>query len=328
MPWEYWSLGLSKERRSRASPNSPKRRSTSPSSTGQPSPTMPGSTWQPSAPSDSTKRRSPERPSLTGRPSPAKPDSAGCPARFHAINRPSGLLAGGVYEPIALHLRGPDRPVAHRDSLAARAPRARNRVTTRHDRADLASAVLGEVLLDLLCRAVEARLHRAIEQPTSTTRTPSDALSRPTHPDPAVGGEGLGDRTGQLGPADRSRLGRSGRRRSSAPPRFSSAGSHSGRFRSEAAFAAFAGAAPIPASSGITHRHRLNRGGDRQLNRALHTITLIRMRVDPATRAYIAKRAARGKTSRDAPRCIKRALAPRVSFGLQRLGYAGRTRSP
>ncbi|WP_414641890.1 transposase [Amycolatopsis sp.] len=68
-------------------------------------------------------------------------------------------------------------------------------------------------------------------------------------------------------------------------------------------------AAPIPASSGMTHRHRLNRGGDRQLNRALHTITLIRMRVDPSTKAYIAKRAAEGKTSRDARRCIKRALA-------------------
>jgi transposase len=72
--------------------------------------------------------------------------------------------------------------------------------------------------------------------------------------------------------------------------------SHPGRFRSEAAFAAFAGAAPIPASSGMTHRHRLNRGGDRQLNRALHTITLIRMRVDPATKAYIAKRTAEGKS--------------------------------
>ncbi|MBN9743333.1 IS110 family transposase [Amycolatopsis sp. A1MSW2902] len=94
--------------------------------------------------------------------------------------------------------------------------------------------------------------------------------------------------------------------------------SHSGRFRSEAAFAAFAGAAPIPASSGMTHRHRLNRGGDRQLNRALHTITMIRMRVDPATKAYIAKRAAEGKTSRDAQRCIKRALARTIFKLLER----------
>jgi transposase len=94
--------------------------------------------------------------------------------------------------------------------------------------------------------------------------------------------------------------------------------SHSGRFRSEAAFAAFAGAAPIPASSGMAHRHRLNRGGDRQLNRALYTITLIRMRVDPATRAYIAKRGAEGKTSRDAQRCIKRALARTIFKLLER----------
>lgn len=94
--------------------------------------------------------------------------------------------------------------------------------------------------------------------------------------------------------------------------------SHPGRFRSEAAFAAFAGAAPIPASSGMTHQHRLNRGGDRQLNRALHTITLIRMRVDPATRAYIAKRTAQGKTARDAQRCIKRALARTIFKLLER----------
>jgi transposase len=93
--------------------------------------------------------------------------------------------------------------------------------------------------------------------------------------------------------------------------------SHPDRFRSEAVFAAFAGAAPIPASSGMIHRHRLNRGGDRQLNRALHTITLIRMRVDPATRAYIAKRAAEGKTSRDAQRCIN-ALSPARSSNSSR----------
>lgn len=60
--------------------------------------------------------------------------------------------------------------------------------------------------------------------------------------------------------------------------------SHPGQFRSEAAFAMFSGAAPIPASSGRTTRHRLNRSGDRQLNRALHTIVLTRARIDPATR--------------------------------------------
>lgn len=84
--------------------------------------------------------------------------------------------------------------------------------------------------------------------------------------------------------------------------------SHPGRFRSEAAFASFAGVSPIAASSGLTNRHRLNRSGDRQLNRALHTISLIRMRLDPTTKAYVARRVAEGKTSRDAQRCLKRAI--------------------
>jgi transposase len=64
--------------------------------------------------------------------------------------------------------------------------------------------------------------------------------------------------------------------------------SHRGRVRSEAAFARLAGVAPVPASSGQTGRHRLSRGGDRQLNRALHTIVLHRRQHDPATRDYIA----------------------------------------
>ncbi len=82
--------------------------------------------------------------------------------------------------------------------------------------------------------------------------------------------------------------------------------SHPGRFRGEAAFASLSGAAPIPASSGQTVRHRLNRGGDRQLNRALHTIVLCRMRDDAPTRAYVARRSAEGKTNREIRRCLKR----------------------
>jgi transposase len=74
--------------------------------------------------------------------------------------------------------------------------------------------------------------------------------------------------------------------------------SHAGRLRSDAAFAALAGANPIPASSGQVTRHRLNRGGDRQLNRALHTIVVARLRDDPATRAYAARRTAQGKSIR------------------------------
>jgi len=85
--------------------------------------------------------------------------------------------------------------------------------------------------------------------------------------------------------------------------------SHHGRLRSEAAFARLAGVAPIPASSGQTNRHRLSRGGDRQLNRALHTVILHRRLHDPATKAYIARRVTEGKSRRDATRLLKRYLA-------------------
>jgi hypothetical protein len=85
--------------------------------------------------------------------------------------------------------------------------------------------------------------------------------------------------------------------------------SHSGRVRSDAAFAMLAGVAPIPASSGQTIRYRLNRCGDRQLNRALHTIVLSRLRYDPATRAYAQRRRAEGKTDREIKRCLKRYIA-------------------
>jgi transposase len=85
--------------------------------------------------------------------------------------------------------------------------------------------------------------------------------------------------------------------------------SQPGRLRSEAAFARLAGVAPIPASSGKVVRHRLDRGGDRRLNRALHTIVLGRRRTDPETQAYITRRVAQGKSEREAIRCLKRYLA-------------------
>jgi transposase len=85
--------------------------------------------------------------------------------------------------------------------------------------------------------------------------------------------------------------------------------SHHGRVSSEAAFARLAGVAPLPASSGLTTRHRLSRGGDRQLNRALHTVILHRRQHDQATKDYIARRVAEGKTTRDAVRLLKRHLA-------------------
>ncbi len=85
--------------------------------------------------------------------------------------------------------------------------------------------------------------------------------------------------------------------------------SHPGRCRTEAAFAALGGTSPVPASSGQTIRHRLNRGGDRALNRAIHAIALVRMRSCPRTRAYVARRTAEGKTPREIRRCLKRYIA-------------------
>ncbi|WP_406486909.1 transposase [Streptomyces sp. NBC_01563] len=81
---------------------------------------------------------------------------------------------------------------------------------------------------------------------------------------------------------------------------------------SEASFAHLCAASPVPASSGRTDRHRLNRGGDRQANCALHTIVLVRMRHDPRTRDYVARRTLEGLKTKDIFRCLKRFVAREV----------------
>ncbi|WP_420179916.1 IS110 family transposase [Paenarthrobacter sp. TA1.8] len=88
--------------------------------------------------------------------------------------------------------------------------------------------------------------------------------------------------------------------------------SHEGRVRNEAAFASLAGVNPIPASSGNTVRHRLNRGGDRSLNSALHMAAVTRMTHDSETRQYVEKRRAEGRTDKEIRRCIKRYMARRI----------------
>ena len=90
------------------------------------------------------------------------------------------------------------------------------------------------------------------------------------------------------------------------------AGDNPDRLHSEAAFAHLCGVAPIPASSGRTNRHRLNRGGDRAANTALHTIALSRLRWDHRTRAYLARRRQEGLTKPEAMRCLKRYIAREV----------------
>ncbi len=87
------------------------------------------------------------------------------------------------------------------------------------------------------------------------------------------------------------------------------AGDNPERLKSEASFANLCGAAPIPASSGKVVRYRLNPHGNREANRALHVVVLNRMRRDPRTQAYVARRIAEGKSKREAMRCLKRYVA-------------------
>ena len=88
-----------------------------------------------------------------------------------------------------------------------------------------------------------------------------------------------------------------------------------------------AGAAPVQASSGQVVRHRLNRGGDRQLNRALHTIVMLRQVHHGPTRAYTSRRIAQGKSQREIRRCLKRTVARQLYRLLERTAtnHAGRS---
>jgi transposase len=92
------------------------------------------------------------------------------------------------------------------------------------------------------------------------------------------------------------------------------AGDNLDRLRSEAAFAALCGVSPIPASSGRTHRHRLNRGGDRQANAAIYRVVLCRMRWDRRTQAYVQRRTEEGLSKKDIIRCLKRLIARELYY--------------
>ena len=104
------------------------------------------------------------------------------------------------------------------------------------------------------------------------------------------------------------------------------AGSNPGRLHSEAAFASLCGVSPIPASSGKTNRHRLNRGSDRQANAALHRIVPVRLRYDCRTKAYLDRRTRGGLSKSEIIRCLKRYVAREAFQGLQ--SYAGVAHTP
>jgi transposase len=92
------------------------------------------------------------------------------------------------------------------------------------------------------------------------------------------------------------------------------AGDNTDRMKSEAAFAMLCGVAPLPASSDMTQRHRLNRGGDRQANRALHLAVINSIRLDPKTQIYIEKKTSEGHSKLEAIRCLKRYLAREIYY--------------
>ncbi len=100
------------------------------------------------------------------------------------------------------------------------------------------------------------------------------------------------------------------------------AGDNVERVTSESAFAALCGVSPIPASSGKTNRHRLNRGGDRQANAALHRVVLVRLRHEERTKAYMQRRVQEGMSKREVMRCLKRYVAREVFSILRRLPAA------
>lgn len=90
------------------------------------------------------------------------------------------------------------------------------------------------------------------------------------------------------------------------------------RLRSETSFAMLCGVAPVPVSSGMTYRHRLNRGGDRQANSAIRIIAIGRLRTEGRTREYVAREMSEGHTKMEAIRCLKRYIARDVYYAIKR----------
>lgn len=170
----------------------------------------------------------------------------------------------------------------------------------------------GRSLDELIRRASRLRVPAAVDEPTAATRLAMRSLARRYQ---ALSAEiatldahlrRLVTRTApQL-------MGQQGIGVHSAGQFLITAGGNPARLRSDAAFGMLTGTSPVPASSGKTVRHRLNRGGDRQANRALHMVVLTRMAHDPRTRAYVARRTVEGKTTPEIMRCLKRYVAREV----------------
>lgn len=179
-------------------------------------------------------------------------------------------------------------PQALREKLASLPGPERVRVAARFRPGDLISPA--EAVKAAM--AIVARRHQALTAEIAQLDTALQALVHHAAPAGFLAKTGVGTR--------------------SAARLLVTAGDNPARLRTEASFAALCGASPVDASSGKQRRHRLNRGGDRQANSALWRIVFTRMAVDPRTKAYMARRTAEGKTTREIIRCLKRYVAREV----------------
>ena len=218
----------------------------------------------------------------------------------------------------AAHLDGPELDlrllVDHRERLVRRAGRDQQHAAMASARPLARPAVPGQ-------RAVSRQMGAADRAPARPGRAddarPDRARRAAPHPRAHPDDQGAGSRDRRPGrpdraaPADRARLrppdrGQARRRDRRRPP-----------LRPDAKLARAAGIAPIPVSSGNTSRHRLDRGGNRQINATIHRIAVTRLRCHPETKDYIARKRAEGKSTKDAIRCLKRHLTRRIWHLLQ-----------
>jgi transposase len=200
-------------------------------------------------------------------------------ARTAAINQLKGLL---VTAPASLREALEGRSTA---ALAAACARLRPQETALADPVDATKAAL---------RVVACRIHQLDEEIGVADQRLATLVGRAAPRLLKLHAIGV-DHAGQL---------------------LTTTGQRPERLRNEAAFAHLCGVAPIPASSGKTHRHRLHRGGDRDANRALHLAVVVRMRWCPRTRAYAERRTKQGMSKPEIMRCVKRYLAREVYHAL------------
>ena len=255
-----------------------------------------------------------DRPDRRTRRSRGKSDPLDAEAAARAVQagRASGLpkAGGGAVEAIRALRIARDSAMEARSRIANQLHALR---VTAPDR--LRDELRGHALDALVRRAARLRVPGVVDEPSAATRLAMRSLAR-RHAALSAEIATLDVHLRRLVTRTAPQLvARPGIGVHSAGQLLVTAGGNPARLRSDAAFGMLTGTSPVPASSGKTVRHRLNRGGDRQANRALHMVVLTRMAHDSRTRAYVARRTTEGKTTSEIMRCLKRYVAREV-YGL------------